>query len=89
MKIISLDEINVVYEIFNEFKCLAICIIENKGIFLIGGVSNDIKIYRSDNYELINLIINTHEFSIYGITHLKDCSIISYGEKNTVKVWSL
>ena len=89
MKIISVNEINIIFEIYNGFKCWAICVIENKGIFLVAGVSKMIKIYRSDNYECINNVKNAHEFSIIGIIQLNDCSIVSYGENNILKVWSL
>ena len=51
--------------------------IKNKGIFLIGGVSKDIRIYRNDNYECIQIIQNTHDNNIYGFVELKDGSIIS------------
>ena len=33
-------------------------IIEEKGIFLIGGKNNEIRIYRNDNYEYIKIIKN-------------------------------
>ena len=64
INIISLNEFNVIFQIENGFKCWGICIIENKGIFLVGGVSKNIKIYRSDNYVCINNIENAHKYSI-------------------------
>ena len=88
INIISLNEFNVIFQIENGFKCWGICIIENKGIFLVGGVSKNIKIYRSDNYVCINNIENAHQYSIIGIVQLNDFSIVSYGEKNILKIWS-
>ena len=87
INIISLNEFNVIFQIENGFKCWGICIIENKGIFLVGGVSKNIKIYRSDNYVCINNIENAHQYSIIGIVQLNDFSIVSYGEKNILKIW--
>ena len=56
LKIISISEKKIINEIKFDFQCIGIKSIESKGIFLIGGNSKDIKIYRSDNYELIQTI---------------------------------
>ena len=76
---------------------LEICVIDNKKLFLIGGRSSNIKIYRNDNYECIQIIekahglINNHNYGygsyIYGFLETKDGSIISYSNENTIKVW--
>ena len=86
IKIISINEKKIIKEIKNEFECFGICIIEKKGLFLIGGESKEIKIYRSDNYECIKIIKETN--GIYGINELKDCSIVSYGLDKTINIWS-
>ena len=52
--------------------------IEKKGIFLIGGWSKDILIYRKDNFECIQTIQNAHEKSINGFIQLKNGNILSY-----------
>jgi len=57
---------------------LGISLIEDKGIFLVGGVSNDIRIYRNDNYESIQEIKDAHNQSIRGFMELKDGSIASF-----------
>ena len=44
IKIISIKEKKIIKKINNEFICWGICIIEDKGIFLIGGESKEIKI---------------------------------------------
>ena len=87
--IISINEKKIIKEINNGFECLGICIIEEKGIFLIGGVSKEIKIYRSDNFECIKIIKDAHNNIILGINELQDNSIVSYGSDKTIKVWSI
>ena len=53
MKIVSIKEKKILKEIDNKFQCYGICILRNKGYFLIGGYSRDINIYRINNYECI------------------------------------
>ena len=88
IKIISINERKIIKEIKNEFPCLEICIINEKGLFLIGGKSKDIKIYRYENYECIQIINDAHNDIIYGITKLNNNSIASYGYDITIKIWS-
>ncbi len=88
MKVISIKEKIIIKRIKNEFKCLGICVIENKGVFLIGGESKEIKIYRSDNYECIKIIKDAHYDFINGFIQLKDSSVASYGVDKSVKIWS-
>ena len=87
IKIISIKEKKIIKYIKNEFVCYGICIIEDKGVFLIGGESKEIKIYRSDNYECIKIIKDAYNDDIFGISELKDCSIASYGYK-IINIWS-
>ena len=68
--------------------CLRIRLIENKGIFFIGGESEDIRIYRNDNYECIQIIQNSHEDEINGFVELKDGSILSYSDDKKIKIWN-
>ena len=88
IKVISIKDKRIIKEIKNEFKCLGICVVENKGIFLIGGESNDIKVYRSDNFNCIQILKDAHKDFINGLTQLKDCSIASYGADKSIKIWS-
>ena len=67
---------------------MGISLIEDKGIFLVGGVSNDIRIYRNDNYESIQEIKDAHNQSIRGFMELKDGSIASFSNDETIKIWS-
>ena len=54
LKIISILNKIIIKEINIPFKCWGIRLIDDKGIFLIGGKSKDIRVYRNDNYECIN-----------------------------------
>ena len=72
-----------------DYQCDVLKSIENKGILFIGGVSNDIQIYRSDNYECIQTIKNAHQNEINGITELKDGSIATYANDKIINIWSL
>ncbi len=66
MKIISISKKEIIKEINNTFQCWGIYLIEDKGIFLIGGVSKDIKIYRNDSYGCIQTIKDAHNNDIIG-----------------------
>ena len=89
MKIISIQNKEIIKEINNSFVCWAICIYENKGIFLTGGMSKKINIFRIDNYELINTITNCHNGPICGITLTKDRKILSYSQDHNLKEWEI
>ena len=88
MKIISISKKEIIKEINNTFLCWGICLIEDKGIFLVGGKSKDIKIYRNDNYECIQIIQNAHNDDINGFIELKDCSIASFSDDMIIKIWN-
>ena len=88
IKIISINEYKIIKEIKNEFLCFGICTIEEKGIFLTGGKSQEIRIYRTDNYECIKIIKDAHNDEIYGIIELNNGTIASYGYEETIKIWS-
>ena len=66
---------------------MGISLIEDKGIFLVGGRRN-IRIYRNDNYECIQEIKDAHNKSIRGFIELKDGSIASFSFDETIKIWS-
>ena len=87
IKIISIKEKEIIKYIKNDFVCYGICVIEDKGIFLVGGESKEIKIYRSDNYECIKIIKDAYYDDIFGISELKDYSIASYGFK-IINIWT-
>ena len=88
LKLISISKKEIIKTIDNPFYCLGISLIEEKGIFLVGGWSNDIRIYRNDNYECIQEIKDAHNDYILGFIELKDGSIVSFSVDQTIKIWS-
>ena len=87
LKVISLLNLNIIKQINNPFYCWGITLIEDKGIFIVGGFSKDIRIYRNDNYECIQIIQNAHDDNILGFIELKDCSIASFSFDKRIKIW--
>ena len=88
LKVISLSEKRVVKNIFNKFIIYGICVIENKGVNIIGGASNDIKVYRNDNFECIQSIENAHYYDISDIIKLDNGNIVSCSYDRTISIWS-
>ena len=88
LKIISILNKIIIKKINIPFTCWGIRLIEDKGIFLIGGRSKDIRVYRNDNYECIQIIQNAHNDYILGFIELKDESIISYSNDKKIKIWN-
>ena len=88
LKLISISKKEIIKTIHNPFTCCGISLIEDKGIFLVGGESNDIRIYRNDNYECIQEIKDAHNEDINGFIELKDGSIASFSDDQTIKIWS-
>ena len=86
LKVISISKKEIIKEINHPFLCWVIYLIEDKGIFLVGGNSKDIIIYRNDNYECIQTIKDAHEKNIYNFIELKHGSIISCSYK-IMKIW--
>lgn len=89
IQIISIKEKKIIKEIERDFLVWAICVIENRKIFICGGVSEDISIFNSDNYEIINSIKNSHSGNIRAISLLNNDKIISGSEDKTTKIWKL
>ena len=89
LKIISIKDKKIIKEIDNSFKIREICIIKNRGIFLVAGWSKDIKIYRIDNYNLISTLSDIHKEDIYGITVLKNNDIVSYSRSKFIQIWNI
>ena len=87
-RVISILEKKIIKEINNQFSCRGISVIKEKGIFLVGGESKDIKIYRLDNYEYILTIYNTYDDFIRGFIQLKNGTIGSYGDDKILNIWS-
>ena len=88
LKVISISKKIIIQDINNPFLTYGIILIEDKGIFLIGGLSKDIRVYRSDNYECIQTIKNAHNNNIFGFVELKDGTIASFSWENDITIWS-
>ena len=88
LKLISIFKKEIIKTIHNPCYCCGISLIEDKGIFLVGGQSKDIRIYRNDNYECIQEIKDAHNNYINGFIELKDGSIASFYAVQTIKIWS-
>ena len=88
LKIISILKKCIIKEINLPFYCFGISLIDKKGVFLVGGASNDFKIYNKDNYENIQTIKNSHIESISGFIELKNGTIASYGDNGIINIWS-
>ena len=86
--IISISEKKIIREIYNMIDCFGLILIKEKNIIIVGGKSKDIRIYNLYNGELIQIIKNAHENSIYGFVQLKNGMIASYSKDNTIKIWS-
>ena len=86
-QIIKKEEKKIIKQIKNDFQCNCIYVINDKSIFLIGGKSNVIKVFKIENFEFIFNIENSHFDDIKGFEELNDSSIISYSNDGIIKVW--
>ena len=89
IKIISIKEKRVSKKIKSAFLVWAICVIENKQLFICGGVSNDLEIFSSINYENLGLIKNCHNGNLRGISLLNNGKIITGSEDKKTKIWKI
>ncbi len=87
LKLISISKKEIIKTIDNPFQCWGISLIEDKGIFLVGGLSKNIRIYRNDNYECIQEIKDAHDENISGFIELKNGTIASFSNDKTIKIW--
>ena len=88
LKIISISKKEVIKEINLSFSCNGIILIEDKDVILVCGNSNDIKIYRNDNYEYFQTITDAHSDDICGFIQLNNGTIASFGRDKEIKIWS-
>ncbi len=87
MSVISISEEQIKKKIYNNFGCWGIYLTKNKNLFFVCGKSKSFNIYRSDNYECIQSILNAHNDSICGLIETKDESILSYSNDKSIKMW--
>ena len=88
LKIFSISEKQIIKLIDLSFDCFCIHIVEEKGIFLIGGNSNNILIFRNDDYKFIYKIKNANEKWLELFIGLKEDLFLTYWSDQTIKIWS-
>ncbi len=87
LKVISISTKEIIKKINHPYICKTICLIKDKGIFLVGGVSKDITIYKNNNYQCIKTIKDAHDHYIEGFIELKSGVVISYSN-TIIKIWN-
>ena len=88
LNVISLNERKKIHQIPLSIDCFAVNLLLRIRFFL-GGLINDIMIYRCDNFKCIQIIKNAHDdFSINGFFELKNGSIVSLARDKTIKILS-
>ena len=77
IKIISLSEKKTIFNIKFQIMCCGICCLKKKGVFLIAGFSNNINVYRNDNYECVFNFIGNENLINFGLFNFNENFIIS------------
>ena len=88
IRVININSKIIIREIDNSFQCYDICQIPSFRLFFVCGASKNIKIYREDNYESIQVVTNAHNNFINGFLFLDNDIFISYSYL-TFKIWKL
>ena len=96
LKVISLSQLKVIKIIEFEFGFNSLKYVKGKDIFLVGGYRNEkkdgsstIKVIKSDNFEEISTIYDTHKYAVEGFCVLKDGLIASYSYDYVINIWSI
>ena len=85
--IFSLSKNEIVNKIDIDFTCFSLFVIEEKGILVIIGDDEFIRVFRNDNFECICSIKGTEFGNMYGIFKLKNGLIGSFSEDDKIKIW--
>ena len=88
INVISIPQRKIIKIIINEFFCLGITVFQDLGIFICGGIGNNIKVYRIDNSKCIQKIEDIHDKGIFGFCKLNNNLIISFGKDNSISFLS-
>ena len=98
LKIISLNEHNLIKTLKIGFEAYSIKYYEEKGIILVGGIDKScdksvLYILNSDNFEIVKSIYDIHGTCTKGIFILKNGLIATFGEDKEqeypTKIWTL
>ncbi len=88
LKVINIHQKIIIREIDNSFQCYDICEIPSFRLFFVCGGSKNIKIYREDNFESVQIITNAHNNFINGFLFLDNDIFLTYSYQ-TIKIWKL
>ena len=89
MSIVSISKMEIILKIYNNFAVWGMIYFEYKGIFIVGGMSNDIQIYDINQFKCINSLVNINDFYINGFLELVNGKFLSYDEGGNIQIWEL
>ena len=87
LNIISIEKFEILFIIDFINECFSIEVFNNFGIFLIGK-ENNIIVFNSNSYNIIQIYNDAHNDNINGFVQLKNGDILSFSNDETMKVWS-
>jgi WD40 repeat protein len=87
-KIISISQKKIIKDVSVEIPILSFLVSNKKGIILVGGRNGYIKVYRNDNYQLIQTISYIQSDMILGMIKLKNDLIVSFDSGGNIYIWS-
>ena len=83
----SINEEKLIVELSSYTEIYAILIIQ-KGFFLTAGKDKNIRLYRSDNYDIFKAFKTEHSNEINGFFFITDNIIGSYSKGGQIKLWN-
>ncbi len=91
--ILSISKLEIIKKININYSCYLIKSIKNKGLLLVEGYdktkyNENIYVYRSDNYELIQTIENADDVDINGFAEINNRKIVTFNSNGYIKIWS-
>ena len=87
MSVISIPEKKIINIIDNKFSCFGILVLNDKGIILSYGRSDDMRIYRIDDFSFIKMFLNIHNNDINCVIRLNNSSIVTCSCEKKIKKW--
>ena len=84
LRFVDISQKKLIKEINNEFYVFGIYLMEEKGVFLVGGGSG-IAVYRIDNFKKLQHV--EYENDISGFFPMKDEVIATFGDNGKIQTW--
>ncbi len=84
--IIDINKNEIIKEVYNNFLCYGIFIMDYKGLFLTSGLSSYINVFNIKDYKC-EKILDLKEEKIFGFLQLKNNLLLSYS--NNFTIWNL